>query len=271
MVVAHGAQLLPDGVADERPHLPLGHLDVVTARCNEDHVRISGGDLLPGDPWRRLARRAEQADAAGDVDQLRHPVPARHRRVHPLDEGELLLRPSGDLGGDGGEALLHRGDEFLAGLRTADSFGDAGDVGVDVGEGVRAHRDDARLPVHELAHRALHVGERHGANFALVLREDDVGLELFQRFGVDVVDRQPVLDERANGLVDVGARAFDAKLRTRDRRQLEHRGRVVAFVRARDLQIAGAERIQYLGRAGDERDDARMGGAVLCHDDVIAP
>ena len=271
VVVAHGAQLLPDGVADERPHLASRHLDVVAARCNEDHVRIAGGDFLPGDPWRRLARSAEQADAAGDVDQLRHPVPAGHRRIHPLDEGELLLRPPGDLGGDGGEAVLHRGDEFLAGLGTADGFGDAGDVGVDVGERVRAHRHDARLPVHELAHGALHVGERHGAHFALVLREDDVRLELFQRFGVDVVDREPVLDQRAHGLVDIGARPFDAELRAGDRRQLQHRGRVIAFVRARDLQIAGAERVQYLGCAGDERDDARVGRELLCHDDVIAP
>ena len=130
--------------------------------------------------------------------------------THSMKASFFFGRPA-TLAAMAAKRVLHRGDELLAGLGTADGFGDAGDVGVDVGKGVRAHRDDARLPVHELAHGALHVGERHGAHLALVLREDDVGLELFQRFGVDVVDREPVLDERAHGLVDLGARAFDVE------------------------------------------------------------
>ena len=103
--------------------------------------------------------------------------------------------------------------------------------------------------MHELADGAFHVGERDGAHLALILGEDDVGLQLLERLGVDLVDGEAVLDQRAHALVDVGAGALHLELRPRDRRQLEHRRRPIAFVRAPDLQVAGAKRVQYLGRA----------------------
>ncbi len=177
---------------------------------------------------------------------------ARHRRVDPLDEGEALLGTPGHLGGNGGKPLVHRGDELFPRRGAADGLGDALDVGVDVGHGMRPQGDDTRLAVHKFAHRALDVGQRHGAHLALILREDDVGLQFLQRVGVNLVNGEAVLDQRAHALVDLGARAVHIELRPRDRRQLENRRRVVAFVRAGDLQIAGTEGVQQLGGAGDE-------------------
>ena len=57
LLVPHRAQLLPDGVAGERPHLALRRLDVIAARRDHDHVGIGGGDFLPGDPRRGFTRR----------------------------------------------------------------------------------------------------------------------------------------------------------------------------------------------------------------------
>src|SRR4029078_3599173 len=69
VVRANRTQILPDLVAGKRLHFPRGLVDVVPAGSDQDHVRVGGRDLLPGDPWRRLAVLAERADAAGDRNQ----------------------------------------------------------------------------------------------------------------------------------------------------------------------------------------------------------
>ena len=125
---------------------------------------------------------------------------ARHRRVDPLDEGEALLGTPGHLAATAASRSCIEAMSFFPAGRAADGVGDALDVGVDVGHGMRPQGDDTRLAVHKFAHRALDVGQRHGAHLALILREDDVGLQFLQRVGVNLVNGEAVLDQRATRL-----------------------------------------------------------------------
>ena len=69
---------------------------VVAARCDDAHVGRGGPHGVPVRGERRRARLAEDLAAAGDVDELGHPVAGGERRVDPLgheDVGPRGARP----------------------------------------------------------------------------------------------------------------------------------------------------------------------------------
>ena len=67
-------------------------LGVVAARHHDDDLGPRRGDLLPRALLGVLARQAEQVDAAGVLDQLRHPVAGDEDRVEPLERGDAHRR-----------------------------------------------------------------------------------------------------------------------------------------------------------------------------------
>ena len=73
--------------------LAVGDLGVVPARHHDHDVGLHGGDLFPRPLLGLLAGEAEHVLAAGELDQLRRPVPGGERRVEPLERHHA--RPPG--------------------------------------------------------------------------------------------------------------------------------------------------------------------------------
>src|SRR5690349_19032065 len=88
----HCLQLAPAGAALNQWHLLKRSRYVEAARVHENNIRIGGQNLVPIEPWRRLAGRAKQIIATGHLDELRHPVATCHQRIDPLDHGAPRAR-----------------------------------------------------------------------------------------------------------------------------------------------------------------------------------
>src|SRR5581483_3107477 len=231
-------------------------LEAVAAGRDDDHVRVGRRQLLPLHPVGMLAGLAEEVLPARQLDQLGHPVAASHQRLHPFDEGHAGALATGHADRDGIEALLHARHQGLPGVRYAEGLRHARDLRIHVRERVGPERDDLHRPPGPCAGGRLDVGEAHRAYLAMVLGDDDGGLQRLQRLAVDAVDREALAYDVAHARIDVGAGAFDLELRRRQRRQLQHVGRIVAFVAAPDEAVAASEGAHDLGGAGDQADDA---------------
>ena len=110
-----------------------------------------------------------------------------------------------------------------------------------------------------LGHRRFDVLQADGANFALRLRDDVRRFEAAEHVRKDAVDRDRFAGQRFHAFVDFAARAVDVDLRFGAGGQIEHFGRIIAFVRTADEAMAQSQCGNDLSRAGDQRDDSRFG------------
>src|SRR5262249_8158115 len=102
----------------------------------------------------------------------------------------------------------------------------------------------------------LHVALADGADGTLRLRDDHVGTQLAQHVGADAVDRQGLLDDGLDALVDVAAGAVDVELRLGTDGQVLDGGRVVALVGTDDEALLEADGADNFGGTGEQGNDA---------------
>ena len=102
------------------------------------------------------------------------------------------------------------------------------------------------------------VGRRHRAHAADVLRHHQVGAQLADDRGVDLVQRRSVTRGKRDRVLDLLA-GLGCEIKCRARHHWQRGGlrRVVALVRHRDELLAQPEREQRLRRAWQQRDDAQ--------------
>ena len=151
-------QGLPAGQPLERRRFGAGAREVEAARHRDDHVRIGGAHGLPLEPRRMLADGAEEVPAAGERDQLRHPVARRHQRIEPLDARDARPREIAGARGERGEPVAQPRDDRRAACRHAERRADALDVGEHVVQTRRSERNDANAAPRPVARRGDDVG-----------------------------------------------------------------------------------------------------------------
>src|SRR2546423_11460874 len=89
----------------------------------------------------------------------------------------------------------------------------AQDVAPDIFEAIRFERHDIRPAVEPGTDRFDDVALADRAYLALRLRDDDVGSERAERLGVHAVDRQRLLQDGPDALVDLVTGTLDVELR----------------------------------------------------------
>jgi hypothetical protein len=132
----HPVELAPAGTALKQRHLVKRSCHVEAARVHQDDIRVGGNNLVPVKPQRRLARRAKQVLATGDLYEFRHPVATGHKRIDPLDHGGARARSRGAaLPRDAAHARFQLFDRTLPLAFASQCAGDFSDVLPDVAEG----------------------------------------------------------------------------------------------------------------------------------------
>ena len=82
--------------------------------------------------------------------------------------------------GDALNAIFQSRDHLDAAFGKAERPGDFQNVVPDIGQCVRRERQNARLETDPAADRLFHFGQTDRAHFALRLRQDEIGPQLFQ-------------------------------------------------------------------------------------------
>ena len=243
---------------------------VVAARRDHDDVRLGGVHVVPGDPPRLLAARAEHRDAARELDHLRDPVAGRERRVGPLQEHHARpvlapgrarpdrREPPALVGHELGRLLVVPGG-LAQRLDRAEHLVER--VGVDgqhlgraaqVGEGVVDDRDVDR------------------ADGAQVLGDDEVGVQPGQRTLVEVVEVVAAPHRLHHEGVDLGRRQPLGHRARRDDAPGAGLLRVVALERHAHHVVTRPDREEDLRRRREERDDAHGGHATSVVSRLVA-
>ena len=140
---------------------------------------------------------------------------------------------------------------------------DALDVIPDVGEPRRPQREDFGRAAGDPTDRFQDLARGDRADLALVLGDDQVGCERGEQRLVDAVDREARGEALPQGAVDFPAGAARVDLGCGDHRQATHVRRKIALVGHPDQVLPESECTDDLGRAGQERDDARSRGHRL--------
>jgi hypothetical protein len=180
-------------------------LAVVAARHADHDARLGRRDGLPRRLLGVLARKAEDVHPACQLDDLRRPVPGDEDRVEPLDchDRDALGAADGDADRVDAGALAR--DQLERRVARVGELGDGAHVAERLAERVRVERDDARLGG-DRARDLAHVVVADRADRAKLLGDDEVGLEVVQEIGVELVDRLAALGVFADGGVDLGRR-----------------------------------------------------------------
>ena len=179
-----------------------GARGVVAARHHHHDLRARRVDRLPRRLLRVLAREAEDVAPAGQLDQLRRPVPGDEDGVQPLERGHrhpicVLDRDAHPV--DPGALAA---DEVQRRIARPGGLGDRADVAHRLPERVRIERDDpgpARDALGDLDD--VLVGD--GAHLAQLLSDDEVRSQVAQAALIELVDRQSLLGALAHGRVDL--------------------------------------------------------------------
>jgi hypothetical protein len=198
-------------------------------------------------------RPSQDVAAAGEGDHLRDPVTGGIRRVEPLGDEDRPRRCFADALLNACDCPLHLGVDGAASGGHAEKVGERDDALFDLGERVRVEGNNLGVGGAELINGAA--GDR--ANRAEVLGQDEVGLECLEQLTVDRVQRAPVTDRCAHGVVDLEARQprrIDA--RGRHDGQPSDFERPVALLGDGDQRLDEAERRDDLGRTREQGADA---------------
>ena len=178
-----------------------------------------------------FARFAKQIQTTGEINQFRHPVAGGHQGVQPFNAGDgRVLRQMAGSRGDALNAIFQSRDHLHAAFGNAERPGDFQNVVPDIGQCVRRERQNARLETDPAADCLFHFGQTDRANFALRLRQDEIGPQLFQLPGVDLIDRQGILQQGIDLAIDLEAGGLDVQLRSSAGREPANGRRKITFV-----------------------------------------
>ena len=154
--------------------------------------------------------------------------------------------------------LLHPADQVFTSRGHTERTCNPANVGVGVRRGVRLQGHDADRLAGPGAGGSLDVAEAHGADLAMVLRDDHIGRQRFQGVAIDAIDGEAIAHDRLHAAVDLGAGALHLELRRGELGQGRDVRREVALVAAPDQPVAAAQRAHDLGGAGDQAHDAAI-------------
>ncbi len=189
-----------------------------------------------------LARFAEQIPATGEFNEFRHPIAGGHQRIQPFDAGDgRTLRQVAGSRGDAFNAIFQSRDNLRAAFGNTERPGDFQNVVPDISQCVRRERQNAWLKTAPAADRFFDFGQTDRANFALRLRQDEIGPQLFQLPGVDLIDRQGIPKEGIDLAIDLEAGSLDVQLRLSAGREAANGRWKITFVRTSDELIAQAK------------------------------
>jgi hypothetical protein len=131
---------------------------------------------------------------------------------------------------------------------------------------MRVERDDVRLTP-EVVERLLDVVRGQRADSAEVLGQDQLGIQPGERLRVQGVEVGPGGHLRADVSVDL-PRRHPRRVATSDDDGLVHprRRRLIALESHADQLVAEPERVDDLGRGGQQRDDSHVPQAIRTRD-----
>jgi hypothetical protein len=185
-------------------------------------------------------------------------VAADVRRVEPLERDDARPLRAVDRRLDRIDPLGGQIHEARALVRHARRGGQVARAREHLAQRGGIERQDLWNRVHLLG-EGPHVVGRHRADLAQRLRDDQVGGEVAEREGVELVDGLAALGSLAYGAVDVRRSEALWDHRASEVGQLPGLWRIIALVGDRDHLLAEAEREQRLRRGGDEAGYAHGG------------
>jgi len=228
--------------------------DVVAAGSDDEEVWIGVANLLPGDRAGELPLFAEQDLAVGSFHQFGSPVAHGKDRVSPFEHDDSRCGIVAHRVGDGTHAGAHRRDKTFACGVEIKVEGDAANVVKDAVDGSGTEGQDLRGQ--DAAADSLDVVWSDRADFAVHLGDEQVGTEVADAVGIDVVEGFVQAEATANFGVDLAAGHGDIEGRAGAGGKVSHPLWVVALMGTADQRIAGAEGTDDLGSAGKKGKDA---------------
>ena len=151
-----------------------------------------------------LAGEAEHVGAAGELDELRRPVPGDEHRVQPLERGDGRPRSASRTASRTASMRARwRVTRSSAASRAPVAWATVRMSPIASPSVVRVERDDLRV-ARDPARDGDDVVVGDGAHGAQLLGDDQVGLELGQGLLVELVDRLAALRALAHRGVDLG-------------------------------------------------------------------
>jgi hypothetical protein len=204
---------------------------------------------------RGLPGEAEHILAAGEVDQLRCPVTCRIRRIEPLERDHARPATAAHRQADAVDPLRGLADQIDRRVLGVCGLCDRSGIAQNLSQRVRIERDHHRLTV-DLRRDFAHVVVGDGADRAQRLGDDQLGLQVVQRVGVELVDRLSVERPLLDGRVDLGGAETVRQLVPRNPGQGCRLRWVVALMGDADDVIAQSEGEQQLGRGRNQAHDA---------------
>jgi len=147
-------------------------------------------------------------------------------------------------------------DQLLRGVEPARDISDRQDVLLDLRQIAGSEREHARR-IGQIAQRPHQLVARRRTDLTEVLREHDVGAELFEQDLVDLVKAFAGSQVRRDGGVDFFLRlAFERQRRLAHDRERPDFGWEIAFVGAPHQLLTRTECASDLGRGGKKADDS---------------
>ena len=278
IAICHGDRSRPYGfeMAPSRQGLEQGEFadrsgDVVAAGSDDEEVRVGVANLLPGDGAGELALLAEHDLAVGGFDQFGSPVAHGKDRVGPFEHDDGRCGLVAHRVGDGTHAGAHRRDKVFACGLEMQAAGDAANAVKDAVDGSGTEGQDLRGQ--EAAADSLNVVGSDRADFAVHLGDEQVGMEVADAVGIDVVEGFVQVEATAHFRVDLAAGHADVEGRAGAGGQGSHPLWVVAFMGTAHQRIARAEGTDNLGSAGEKGKNAHgrfslVRAGVLCRGGV---
>ncbi|MGB6520982.1 MAG: hypothetical protein WBE83_04350 [Candidatus Cybelea sp.] len=190
-------------------------------------------------------------------------MPGAHRRIGPLQgQGARTRRSARRLALERGDARAQRAQERFGLRAVTRRVAQERNRCQDVVERSGLERNDARTPTTlgmtrtQLFRRALHDVVRDGADVAELLRDDEVGREIFEQRRIEVIEARPSVNGGADVTIDCGGIAQLGARRGRKPRQARRLRRIIALVGDAHDFIAGADRKQNLRGTREQANDA---------------
>ena len=227
---------------------------VVTARHADDDRGAGLAHLFPRRDARAFAGQAQDVDATSEVDHLRNPVAADVHRVEPLERRDRDPRGIRERVGDAVEPVGQLRQQCVGSLERVGGYSERAYVDQDLAERRRIEREDLRLGFDLLGDRA-DVVDRHGADGAQRLRDDQVGQRVLEGKLVELVDGAPLAGQLAHSAVDLRGRKPFRNNAARQMRQLLRLRWIIALVSYADKRAPHSQRKDDLRGAWKQRAD----------------
>lgn len=208
--------------------------------------------------------RAEQILGAQHGGELRNPVAGGHQRLLPfhIDNARSPFRRLRNFR-DCRHFRLDIVHQPRASIVNATGARQSKNIPVNIVERIGLQRDHFRPGRKASAQRTFHIGEAHRAYLTLRLRDDMRRLETFKNVVEDPVNALRRGERFLHAPVDFAAITMDIENGGGANGKLKNTGRIIAFMRASDLKVAQAERMDHFRGAGYQGDDSHSPNIAL--------